>query len=87
MAGTYEHILQYNNPSVSPNSLLKRLYPFESFMNVDGKRSVNNILSSFCSDDNEAISRHISSVGEPNNNSAEVVLDNNKHFRVSRIFV
>lgn len=55
-------------------------------MNVDGKRSVNDILSSFCSDENEAISRHISSVGEPNNNNVEVILDNNKHFIVSRIF-
>lgn len=52
-------------------------------MNLDGKRSVNNIISSFCSNENEAISRHISSVGEPDNNSTYVVLDDSKHFTVS----
>lgn len=67
---------------MSPKSLFKRLYPFESFMNLDNKRSVNNILSSFCLEDDEAVSSHISSVGRPNDNSVEIVLDNSKHFKV-----
>lgn len=69
---------------MSPRSLLKRLYPYESFMNLDGKRSVNNILSSFCHEDDEAVSRHISSVGEPNDNSVEIVIDDSKHFKVGK---
>lgn len=57
-------------------------------MNVDGKRSVNSILSSFCSEVDEANSCHVSSVKQLNNNSAEVVLDNNlNHFTVSKILV
>jgi len=56
-------------------------------MNLDGKRSVNNILSSFCPEENESINRHISSVrAVPNNNSStEVVLDGSKHFKVNKI--
>ncbi|XP_027851720.2 von Willebrand factor A domain-containing protein 8 [Aphis gossypii] len=76
--------LIYNNPSVSPNNVLKRIYPYESFMNPDGKRSVNGILSSFCPENgDEPINRHVVSVGGPNNqNEAEVVLDNSKRFTV-----
>jgi len=77
-------MFQYNNPSVSPNSVLKRLYPYESFMNPDGKRSVNGILSSLCPENgDEPINRHVVSVEGPDNqNEAEVVLDNSKRFMV-----
>lgn len=51
-------------------------------MNLDGKRSVNNIISSFCPEDVEAISRHILSVEGSNKNSSEVVLYNSKRFKV-----
>lgn len=56
-------------------------------MNVDGKRSVNSILSSFCSDDGEAVvGRHVSSIGRLTDNRAEVVLDNDSNrFTVSKI--
>lgn len=52
-------------------------------MNLDGKRSVNNILSSFCPEGDETVGRHISSIGEPNDNIVEIVLDGAKHFTVN----
>lgn len=51
-------------------------------MNLDGKRSVNNIISSFCPENVEAINRHILSVEGSNENSSEVVLYNSKRFKV-----
>lgn len=51
-------------------------------MNLDGKRSVNNIISSFCPEDVEAISRHILSIKGLNKYSSEVVLNNSKLFKV-----
>lgn len=51
-------------------------------MNLDGKRSVNNIISSFCPEENES-TICISSVEKPSNNSCNVVLDNSKQFTVS----
>jgi len=58
-------------------------------MNLDGKRSVNNILSSFCAEENESVNCHLLSVETtPNNdNSTEVVLDSFKHFTVSKISI
>lgn len=56
-------------------------------MNLDGKRSVNSILSSFCPDENDVLisdqQQSLSIHREPNNNnSAKVVLENSKHFSV-----
>ncbi|XP_050442272.1 von Willebrand factor A domain-containing protein 8 [Adelges cooleyi] len=69
-----------NNPSVAADSVLKRLYPYESFMNADGKRAVNNIMSTFCPEENEPIKRHVSSVSQPDDNKVEIVFNNSASF-------
>ncbi|XP_050525858.1 von Willebrand factor A domain-containing protein 8 [Daktulosphaira vitifoliae] len=74
--------LIHNNSSVSTNYLLKRLYPYDSFMNVDGKNAVNNIVSSFCEEEDEAIKCYVSSVGQPENSLIKIVLSNSKSFTV-----
>jgi len=51
-------------------------------MNLDGKRSVMDILSSFCPKDVEVIGRQILSVEKSYEHCAEVVLDNFKQFTV-----